>query len=114
MFCNASLQIFLHLNIFLEKFLKKISESEFNNNAISYQLYLIILDMYNSKFNYLDITNFLYNFGKKHSNYDGYMQQDAIEFFRILLDELSIECNEIKNVPKYKEIIYTNNSSKIK
>ena len=52
-------------------------------------------------------------FGYNHHNFGVNIQQDAQEFIRLFLEELSSELNEIKNIPNYTEINYTNKSSKI-
>lgn len=62
---------------------------------------------------FIDISKFLYRFGFKHSIYSGYIQHDALEFFRLFIDDISIELNENKQISEYKEINYTDETSKI-
>lgn len=83
-------------------------------NKISYILYEICLKLSNNKeLKTLDINNFVYLFNHKHYDYKSLIQQDAHEFTLLLLDDISIELNRVKNCSGYKNILYTNPQSKI-
>ena len=45
---------------------------------------------------YIDISFFVNNFSKKHSNFTGLIQNDCIEFLRILFENISLELYESK------------------
>lgn len=50
-------------------------------------------------------TNFLVNFTRAHSSFNGFAQHDTQEFCRTLLDDFSKEMNRVKTIPKYKEFV---------
>ena len=63
-------------------------------------------------FRFIDIGKFMLIFCYKHLNFGGNIQQDAQEFIRLFLEDLSSELNEIINKPNHTDIYYTNKSSK--
>jgi len=112
-FANAILQIIIHLPIFLEEFLNEFIFEEMKDNSITMQFFNFIKDIFINKNNkYIDIARFLYIFGLKHLTYSGYVQHDALEFLRYFLDDISIEMNVNKEIPLYKEIIFSDETSK--
>ena len=89
------------------EFLNNYNINKLNDNFIITQIYNIRVDMYDANtnnLNYIDIKKFFYVFGYKHNSYNGYIQHDALEFFRYLLEEISMELNENKELQPYKEI----------
>ena len=114
-FVNSIIQIIIHCKIFIIEFLNNFNINKLNDNLIITQLYNILISMYDAyanNLNYIDITKFLYIFGYKHNSYNGYIQHDALEFFRYLLEDISKELNENKHLLPYKEIIYSDDTSK--
>ena len=99
----------------MKKFLEYISKEENDSKIIVSNLKEIYNNMLkaNSKEkNYIDISSFLYHFGIIHQTYTGYIQHDAQEFFRLLLNDLNKDLNEVKKLQEYKEIIYTDPKDK--
>ena len=62
---------------------------------------------------YIGISKFLEFFGSIHNTYTGYIQHDAQEFFRFLLDDISKDLNKNKSKYNYEEIVYTNERDKM-
>ena len=114
-FINCVIQILIHSKIFMNRFIAE--KNTFLNNifSISFRLFNIAEYMNNNsekKDNIIDISNFIYLFKLKHPIF-GNLQNDAQEFCRILLEDLSNELNEVKEKLLYKELVYNINSSKI-
>ena len=61
----------------------------------------------------LNISKFLYIFGLKHNNFNGFFQNDSLEFLRLLLADINDELNENKNNYVYEEFDYEKKLSKI-
>ena len=74
-FINSSIQVLIHIPLFIDKFIESLKRLEFSINSISYNLYLICQDMINENKNQaLNISKFLYIFGLKHSNFNGFFK----------------------------------------
>ena len=93
-----------------------MKDNDKDNMNICLKFYNIYLEMLNARDNnnkYIDISTFLDYFGSNHSTFSGYIQHDAQEFFRLLLDDLSKELNVNKKNYIYNQINYTNEIDKI-
>lgn len=112
-FINSCLQVLIHCPNFIYKFFEKIlSLSQKNpqifnekDTPISYHFFGVcnaMMDTINTNDNYIDITYFKNAFGKKHSTFGGYAQNDSQEFCRVLLEDISTELNEVKTKGLYK------------
>ena len=113
-FINSSIQVLIHIPLFIDKFIESLKRLEFSINSISYNLYLICQDMINENKNQaLNISKFLYIFGLKHNNFNGFFQNDSLEFLRLLLADINDELNENKNNYVYEEFDYEKKLSKI-
>ena len=115
-YANSIIQLLLHSEIFLYNLENNIGEIKEQYKSISYSIHLIILDIIDASIKglkYIDIFSFLYLFGLGHKSYSGYIQHDAQEFLRILLDDISSEMNQNKNERNYTEIQYKNENDKI-
>ena len=115
-YANSIMQILLHSEIFLNNLENNIGEIKEQYKSISYSIHLILLDIIDAStkgVKYIDIFSFLYLFGLGHKSYSGYIQHDAQEFLRILLNDISSEMNQNKKNRNYTEIIYTNLKDKI-
>jgi ubiquitin C-terminal hydrolase len=56
------------------------------------------------------VSDFKSFIGRWNSQFSGYGQQDSQEFLRFALDGLSNELNRITSKPKYKELVFKNES----
>ena len=115
-YANSIMQLLLHSEIFLNNLENNIGEIKEQYKSISYSIHLILLDIIDAStkgVKYIDIFSFLYLFGLGHKSYSGYIQHDAQEFLRILLNDISSEMNQNKKNRNYTEIIYTNLKDKI-
>ena len=86
-----------------------------NNYNLSHKFFIICKAIYNarnSEENYIDISSLIYLFNIKHPNFNTFHQNDTIEFCRILLEDFSIELNEVKCKPLYQNLTYDSNISK--
>lgn len=107
-FINSCLQVLIHCKLFIYNFFNKQQLINKNNTPISYAFYELckdmmqILDQQENK--YIDISNFKKEFGSKHSTFDGYLQNDSQEFFRVLLEDISTELNEASNKTIYRAL----------
>ena len=62
-FINSSIQVLIHIPLFIDKFIESLKRLEFSINSISYNLYLICIEMFNeNKEEALNISRFLYIF----------------------------------------------------
>ena len=104
-YMNTSIQILLHCQFFINK-LTNDPEKPITNS-----LYNLFNLMTNDSYKKINPISFKLNFEKKHSDYKGKTQHDAIEFTRILLDDISIENNISKQNNNYEELITKNKSS---
>ena len=115
-YANSIIQILIHSEIFLYNLEKNIDEIKEQYKSISYAIHQILLDIIEASTNgvkSIDIFSFLYLFGLGHKSYSGYIQHDAQEFLRILLDDISSEMNKNKKNRNYTEIQYNNLKDKI-
>ena len=55
-----------------------------------------IINAQNTNNHYIDISFFVNYFSTKHSNFTGLIQNDCIEFLRILFEDISLELYESK------------------
>ena len=113
-YINSVIQILLHCQIFLKKFYNEKNTYYNNPFSVSLKLFNIAEYMNNNsreKDNIIDISSFIYLFKLKHPIF-GNLQNDAQEFCRILLEDLSKELNEVKEKISYKKLVYNINSSK--
>ena len=62
----------------------------------------------------IDIRELIQYFKKKHPIYRGSRQNDAQEFCRVFLEDVSLESNEIENIPEYNELPYQYETDKLK
>ena len=112
----------IHNDIFTKNFFIWKNETQ---NIISYNLYDLIGKFNNKEYsecnyrnqklihnNYISPYKFKYNFGKLHQIFKSSEQQDAAEFIRVLLKDLSKENNINTNIYEYKELDYTNKNMK--
>jgi ubiquitin C-terminal hydrolase len=117
-FINSCLQVLIHCNPFINKFFNKCRQPGLINQKdtpISLEFFLVCKSMVNTintGDKYIDITNFKQNFGAKHPQFEGYLQNDSQEFCRILLEDISTELNEVKTKPVYRTLTNTNRKSK--
>ena len=117
-FINSCLQVLIHCNPFINKFFNKCQKPGLINpkdTPISLDFFLVCKSMVNTintGDKYIDITNFKQNFGVKHPQFEGYLQNDSQEFCRILLEDISTELNEVKTKPVYRTLTNTNRKSK--
>ena len=115
-YANSIMQLLLHSEIFLNNLENNIGEIKEQYKSISYSIHLILLDIIDAStkgVKYINIFSFLYLLGLGHKSYSGYIQHDAQEFLRILLNDISSEMNQNKKNRNYTEIIYTNLKDKI-
>lgn len=117
-YANACLQILIHCEPFINKFINKIKAyiSSKTERIISYKFYLILQEkvQFNHLKDYsLDMSSFLYSFSNKHKTYAGHLQHDCQEFCRIFLDDINKELNENVERLSYKELNFTNKNSKL-
>ena len=116
-YINCSLQIILHLKIFVNNLYK---ESKLLNNEVSNSLIQTIdnISIYmNNEIkedNDISISPYEFKniFAKKHSLFNNNEQQDCVEFLRILFEDLSKENNRVKENYSYKELDTHNKDKK--
>ncbi len=103
------MQCLLHSSRFIYRFNK-----EFNNKGTLAKSLHDLIKTYSLKSDKSSTspTQLKSDFGKKYKKFAGYSQQDSQEFVRLLLEEIAIDINRVKFVPKYKEI-ETKNKSKM-
>ena len=110
-FINACLQILIHCPLFIYNLIKKLNL--INENTPITSNFLSICDiMANTKQRRIDISDFKNILGIKHVIYDSYMQNDSQEFCRILLEDISRELNEIKEITIYRMLSNSDRKSK--
>ena len=63
---------------------------------------------------FIDIRELGQCFRKKHPIYRGGIQNGAQEFCRVFLEDISLELNEIENIPEYYELLYQYEMDKLK
>ena len=112
-YANACLQILIHCEPFINKFINKIKA--FNpsktERIISNKFYMILQEILQSnhlKDYSIDMSRFLYSFSNKHKTYEGHLQ-----FRRIFLDDINKELNENVESISFKELNFTNKHSKL-
>lgn len=92
---------------FISKFLDNLKVIYKNNNSLVSKFYIIIEEIdkaIKNQFLSIDISFFVYLFCTKHSNFFINTQNDALEFIRVFLEDLSNEFNKIKNKPPYHNL----------
>ena len=95
--------------------MERIKNTHKEVENISSKFYDIYLDMEKAKekkLEYIRIYKFLEFFGSIHNTYNGYIQHDAQEFFRLLMDDISKDLNNSNSKYNYQEIVYTNERDK--
>ena len=108
-FINSCLQILIHCPLFIYKLIK--NKKLINENTPLTSNFLSICKMMiNCEEKAIDISDFKNLLGIKHKLFEGYLQNDSQEFFRILLEDISRELNEIKLSALYRIL---SNSDKI-
>ena len=60
---------------------------------------------------YINIYKFIDLFSFKHNEYNSYTQNDAQEFIRLLISDLSYEFNRVNINNKYEEFKIDNNNN---
>ena len=107
-FINSCLQVLIHCPLFIYNFFNKYQLIKKESTPISYAFYELCKDMIQiinqQKNKYIDISNFKNEFGSKHPIFGGYLQNDSQEFFRILLEDISTELNEVSNKSVYRAL----------
>ena len=103
-FMNTSLQILIHSEDFIKRLLKKYPN--FPKKSRITQNFFHLCESIASSQNLSSITpsDFKYQFGSSHSLFRGYGQNDTQEFFRILLEDMNKELNEVAHKAPYKEL----------
>ena len=117
-YINSTIQTLLHNEIFMKNFILKESKIKSKENSLSLLLWNIInsigrIKVINNKIN-IDIRELVQSFKKKHPIYRGGIQNDAQEFCRVFLEDISLELNEIENIPEYYELPYQYETDKLK
>ena len=117
-YINSTIQTLLHNEIFMKNFILKESKIKSKENSLSLILWNIInsisrIKVINNKIN-IDIRELVQSFKKKHPIYRGGIQNDAQEFCRVFLEDISLELNEIENIPEYYELPYQYETDKLK
>ena len=84
-YANACLQILIHCEPFINKFINKIKayNPSKTERIISNKFYLILQEILQSnhlKDYSIDMSSFLYSFSNKHKTYEGHLQHDCQEF----------------------------------
>ena len=112
-YANACLQILIHCEPFINKFINKIKayNPSKTERIISNKFYMILQEILQSnhlKDYSIDMSRFLYSFSNKHKTYEGHLQ-----FRRIFLDDINKELNENVESISFKELNFTNKHSKL-
>lgn len=82
-----------------------------DTSTISCKLYKLLTEIVKLEFNdTYKPKELLTTFCQKHKKFKGYIQHDAQEFLRILLEDISNDLNKVKKVPDYKELKLKNKS----
>ena len=112
-YINSVIQIILHSELFLEKFLEKSQIITKNKNSTSFYIYKILCNIFKNKnLKVIDIRDFIHFFKNFHPIFGGINQCDALEFLRVLLEDISTELNEVKKSKNH--ILLDNDNSKTK
>lgn len=112
LFRNTSLQCLLHSKFFIQLFLKEISTNPVKKDSSAYYFHNLICKV-SSNPSSIAPSDFKSFFARKHKLFSGYSQHDSQEFLRHLLEDISLDMNRVKNMPKYKEL-ETKGKSKLK
>lgn len=102
-FMNTSLQLLINCRDFIDELLTlKVKP----NSTAEYFVDLVKEYKSNSGkyFSSVSPSSFKRFFERKHPFFSGYNQHDSQEFLRILIDDLSIDCNRVKIKPNFVEI----------
>ena len=108
-YINSCIQILIHLEIFMKALNTKIEDIKNKKLSISYKFYNVCIDYLNNSNidkKFIDISYFVNYFSNKHPEYSGELQSDALEFIRLLLDDISLDLNGSKI--KYSHTILSN------
>ena len=103
-FMNTSLQILIHSDDFIQRLIEKYPT--ISKKARITQNFFHLCESIASSQSLSSITpsDFKYQFGSSHSLFRGYGQNDTQEFFRILLEDMNKELNEVPKKQPYKEL----------
>ena len=107
-YMNSSIQILIHIKLFIEELVNYFNPfiKNLTYNLLELTSSLINIEK-NDKENYISQSfspiNFKNTFVNLHSQFST-GQNDAIEFIRILLDDISKETRRNKNIDKYEEL----------
>ena len=105
-FMNTCLQILIHSEDFIRRLLEK--QDIIKNNfymTITLKFLNLCKEMGVSQIKQsISPSDFKQKFGSKHSLFSGYGQNDTQEFCRVLLEDMNIELNEVKNKQPYREL----------
>ena len=87
-YINSFIQILMHLEEFIDKFIKTINKNA-NNNALLvdkfYSIPILYLNTEDKANSYIEISDIINVFKSKHPQFSGPIQNDTIEFFRIFI-----------------------------
>ena len=106
-FMNTCLQNLIHSGDFINRLISKYSYIKENSQKtpITTEFLKLCLQMAkNSRGGSINPSDFKTKFGRKHSLFRGFSQNDTQEFCRVLLQDMNEELNEIKRPASYKEL----------
>ena len=113
-YINSVIQIILHTELFLEKFLEKSQIITKNKNSTSFYIYKILCNIFKNKnLKVIDIRDFIHFLKNFHPIFGGINQCDALEFLRVLLEDISTELNEVKKSKNHILLDNDNNKTKL-
>ena len=115
-YANSLIQVLIHSYNFMIKLFNDNIINKANSLNITKKFYDIINRICysnNNNENYINISDLLYLFDIKHPSYKITNQNDSQEFCRILLEDFENELNIIRIKPKYHELIYDKNQTKL-
>ena len=96
-YINSIIQVLIHTPIFINEFLNNKEEIKKMPITTSYnflQIYDNIIKAKDYKNKEVDISSFIYFFSLKHPQFKPNEQQDAIEFFRVISEDINTELNK--------------------
>ena len=115
-YINSIIQVLIHTPIFINEFLNNKEEIKKMPITTSYnflQIYDNIIKAKDYKNKEVDISSFIYFFSLKHPQFKPNEQQDAIEFFRVISEDINTELNKANKKYIYKEIEFSDDNNKI-
>ena len=98
-YINSIIQTLIHSPIFIDEFLNNREDIKKMPMSTSYNflhIYDNIINVKDYKIKEIDISSFIYFFSLKHPQFKLYEQQDAIEFFRVISEDINTELNKAK------------------